>query len=251
VAVGVAAGLGWWLLDVAGERAASTPATTASGTTPASTTPSPTAAPAQGLAQAPAAATVAAAAAAAGGTADAGVPAGLTPEQYRELRATLADHPQRDAEIARVAAYLQFTAQWQAFQQQRAAGVIDDGLRALARTLDEGLAQRLAQREVTAGEAAFVKAALLDVLQPDAASRDAALKAWRAEADAAARAAAPPPDAREAEFARRQAEIVAAWQALPPPQRDARRLEAELEALRQSVFTMPPTGGDNPAGGAR
>jgi uncharacterized protein involved in exopolysaccharide biosynthesis len=70
-------------------------------------------------------------------------------------------------------------------------------------------------------------------------------------ADAAARAAAPPPDAREAEFARRQAALVAAWQALPPAQRDAQRLEAELEALRQSVFTTPPAGGNNPAGGAR
>ncbi|MCI1191511.1 hypothetical protein MOJ79_06625 [Calidifontimicrobium sp. SYSU G02091] len=183
--------------------------------------------------------------------ADTDIPAGLTPEQYRELRATLADHPQRDAEIARVAAYLQFTAQWQAFLQRRAMGAIDDDLRALARTLDDGLGERLAQREMTAGEAAFVKAALLEVLQPDAAARDAALKAWRAEADAAARAAAPPPDAREAEFARRQAAIVAAWQALPPAQRDAQRLEAELEALRRSVFTTPPAGGNNPAGGAR
>jgi hypothetical protein len=239
----------WWLRADDGERvtrvAPSPPSSAAADTTEAG--------PATPASRAPAAAPAATAAIVPrpGDAADTDIPAGLTPEQYRELRATLADHPQRGVEIARVAAYLQFTAQWQAFLQRRATGAIDDDLRALARTLDDGLGERLAQREMTAGEAAFVKAALLDVLQPDAAARDAALKAWRAEADAAARAAAPPPDAREAEFARRQAALVAAWQALPPAQRDAQRLEAELEALRQSVFTTPPAGGNNPAGGAR
>jgi hypothetical protein len=167
-------------------------------------------------------------------------PQGLGAEQLQQLRASLAHHPQREAEVARVSAYLQYSAQWQHFTERRAAGARADELRPLAAALDAGLAQRLQQREVSAGEALHIKAALLEVLEPDAAQRQAALREWR-ERHSAASAAGAAPDPQTAAFERRQAEIVAQWRALPPGERDPQRLEAELEALRQSSFAAPPT----------
>jgi hypothetical protein len=188
----------------------------------------------------------------ASGTAPAAAPAritgesnqtiGLTAEQHQQIREALADHPQRDVEIARVTAYLQFAAQWQHFLARRAAGVGAEELKPLARGLDAELDARLQRHEVTAAEAAQIKAALLDVLAPDAASRQTALQQWRASTAAAPSAA----DPRAAEFDRRQAEVLAAWRALPPAQRDPQQLEAELEALRVSVFTAPRSGASKP-----
>lgn len=173
---------------------------------------------------------------------DQAIAIGLTAAQHQQIREALADHPQRDAEIARVTAYLQFAAQWQHFLARRAAGVGADELKRLARGLDAELDARLQRREVTAAEAAQTKAALLDVLAPDAASGQTALQQWRASTFAAPAAA----DPRAAEFERRQAEVVAAWRVLPPAQRDPQQLEAELEALRRSVFTAPPAGAPKP-----
>lgn len=165
------------------------------------------------------------------------VPQGLSAEQLQQLRASLAEHPQREAEVARVSAYLQYSAQWQHFVQRRAAGATAEELRPLARTLDQGLAERLSQREVSAGEALHIKTALLEVLAPDTAARQGSLREWRERNSAAMPAA---PDPQTAEFERRQAQIVANWRALPPAQRDTHKLEADLEALRQSSFAAPP-----------
>jgi hypothetical protein len=168
----------------------------------------------------------------------AAAPQGLSAEQLQQLRASLAQHPQREAEVARVSAYLLYSAQWQNFLDRRAAGAAAEELLPLARTLDTGLEQRVLQREVSAGEALLMKNALLEVLAPDTAARQAALRDWRERSSAAVPNA---PDPQTAEFERRQAEIVSQWRALPPNQRDAQRLEADLEALRQSSFATPPT----------
>jgi hypothetical protein len=108
----------------------------------------------------------------------------------------------------------------------------------------------LQQREVSAAEAQHIKAALLEVLAPDTATRQAALRDWRERHSAAVPTVPAVPSTRDpqtAEFERRQAEIVAAWRALPSAQRDTKQLEAELEALRSSSFANPPatpTAGD-------
>lgn len=173
---------------------------------------------------------------------------GLSAEQLQQLRDTLADHPDREAEFARIVAYLRFGSDWQRFLERRATAPVAAETRALAQRLDADLDARLKNREVTQGEALQIKSALLEVLTPDAGARSTQLAQWR-EAQAAA-AGTPAVDPRIAQFERLQAERVAAWQALPPAQRDARRLEAELEALRQSVFNAPPGGGAT-TGGAR
>ncbi len=170
-------------------------------------------------------------------TALAVVPQGLSADQLQQLRASLAEHPQREAEVARVSAYLQYSAQWQHFVERRAAGATAEELRPLARTLDDGLTERLLQREASAGEALHIKTALLEVLAPDPATRQAALRDWRERQSAVVPAA---PDPQTAAFERRQAQIVASWRALPPAQRDTQKLEADLEALRQSSFATPP-----------
>jgi hypothetical protein len=170
-------------------------------------------------------------------------PDGLSAEQWRELRAALADHPQREAETARVVAYLQFAARWQHFVERRSAGAPAAELRPTALELDRALDARVQRRELGGAEARAVKGALLDVLEPDPAARERTLRTWQSGVEAALRsthaAQRTADEAQAREFERRQAEIVAAWRALPPARRDAQRLEAELEALRQSVFAAP------------
>lgn len=204
---------------------------------------SPITPPAIAAAQAPraAAAPQPTARAAVAAEASPAIPAGLSADQYQQLRDSLAGHPQQEAEVARVVAYLQFANQWQQFQQRRAAGAPPSELQPLARALDAALDVRLQQREMAAAEAMQVKAALLDVLQPDASTHAAALRDWRERIAAAAPPAVA--DTPTAAFERRQAEIVAAWRALPPAQRDEKRLEAELEALRRTMFPANPQGG--------
>jgi hypothetical protein len=105
--------------------------------------------------------------------------------------------------------------------------------------IDRSINERLRQRELGAGEARLIKIAVLQELLPDETQREAALQAW----ETAQRAAAKPDlavAAREADFQRRQAEIVAAWQAQPARQRDPQALERELEALRLSSFSTTP-----------
>jgi hypothetical protein len=177
------------------------------------------------------------------------VPEGLSAEQWRELRQSLAEHPEREAEIARIVAYLQFSARWQRYVQLRTGGAPAAELQALARPLDAGLDAHLLRRELGGGEALVMKTALLETLEPDAAARAAALQAWRTRIEAAQRGAAAAAaaarardDAQGREFQRRQAELVAAWRALPPSARDAARLEADLDALRRSVFTLANEG---------
>jgi hypothetical protein len=157
--------------------------------------------------------------------AEAAPPPGLAADQWRDLQRELAGQP---AELARIVASLTYADQLQRFRSSRD--------RTLALALDQGLEERLRQREMSANEARLVKIALLDVLVDDPAQRQAAIQQWDS-------AHAPTPrvtSAREADFQRRQAQIVAAWSA--QPQRDPAALEKELDALRQASFGAPQGG---------
>lgn len=174
-------------------------------------------------------------------SASAGIPPyGLTQEQWQQLQQALADHPQRDAEMARIGAYMQYMNTGERFRQlrQQAAGAAPSAeLQALARTLEAGLQDHLDRGEMTAGEALLLRSATLEVLEPDNALRQQALAVW--QQGLASVQAARTPDPREAAFTQQQAALVAKWSALPPAQRDPRALETQLEALRQSIFTPP------------
>jgi len=155
-------------------------------------------------------------------------PPGLDAMQWQSLRHELAGRPD---ELRRVVDYLSFSDRLRHFRDDPAAD-----RKALAAEIDRSIDERLRQRELSAGEARLVKIAVLQELLPDDAQRQAALQAW----ETALRAAEKPDlalAAREADFQRRQAEIVAAWQARPAAQRDPRALERELDALRQSSFS--------------
>jgi hypothetical protein len=168
------------------------------------------------------------------------VPAGLQASEWQQLNESLQDHPQRAQEIARVVGYLQFSrslAQFQTLREQSKSGDTPGQLRDLAAQLSTQLDDRLQHNELSGGEAMLIKTSLLEVLQPDAAQRNAALRTWQQEQEQqrlASRAA--PPDAREAAFAREQAAIIAAWSAQPAHQRNEQQLEEQLEALRQRHF---------------
>jgi hypothetical protein len=172
------------------------------------------------------------------------VPAGLQADEWRQIHASLKDHPQRTQEIARVVGYLQFSrslAHFQTLRAQAKSSAPSDDLRTLAAQLSDALDARMANAEVSGGEAQLIKISLLEVLQPDAAQRNLALRAWQQEQeqqrlarrDASADAAA---QAREAAFQREQAATIAAWSALPEQQRSEQQLEAQLEALREKYF---------------
>jgi hypothetical protein len=165
-------------------------------------------------------------------------PYGLSMEQWRQLQAALADHPQRDAEMARIGSYLAYMQKVRRLRELRppGGGAPSEELLALARAVETELPQHLARGEITAGEAMQLRVATLEVLQPDAAARQVALAAWK-QSLAQVAAQNRQPDPREALFQQRQAALVAAWSAQPPQQRDPRVLEERLEALRQEVFT--------------
>lgn len=173
-------------------------------------------------------------AAAAGGTA---TPPGISAAQWAALRAEMAQRPDGPAELSRLAAYFGFADAAQRFRQLRAAGASPERT-ALASQLDNALPERLRQRELSVAEALQLKAAILDVQVADTGERAQRLQQWRQSLPGSVLPVAPP-DARQADFLRQQDALVAAWSAQPAAQRDARRLEQQLDALRRSSFPAP------------
>lgn len=163
-----------------------------------------------------------------GTAADDATPPGLTDAQWAAVLARLAGQPDAAAERQRLAAYFGWA---HAVQRWRAT----PGDTALARQVDTGLPERLAQREVSAAEARQLKLALLQTLSPDDATRAAALQAFDEALPAPAT-----PDPRQQAFAQAQSAVVAAWQAQPTDQRDPQALARDLAALRQSHYSDAP-----------
>jgi hypothetical protein len=156
-------------------------------------------------------------------------PAGMTPSQWHDLQDALKDHPGHVAELRRVAAYMAFKdrlARLQAAREQASEG---PELQALAQQLDADLPTHLAQGDLSPAEAHALKGAVLQALEPDTDRRFERLAQW-AQAQPQNPAVATNP--RQEQHTQRQAALLAAWQALPPAQRDPRQLQADLEALR-------------------
>jgi hypothetical protein len=162
-------------------------------------------------------------------------PSGMSSEQWRDLQAALKDHPDRDAELRRVAQYLAFKSNFELFQAARSQHAGTPELQTLARQLDAELDARLANAELNAAEAVAIKSTLLDELEPDGARRATRLDQWARQHAPAAGGGMD--GQREARYQKEAAAILAAWQALPPTQRDPHQLEAQLDALRQRIFS--------------
>lgn len=168
---------------------------------------------------------------------EAAPPPGMSAEQWQALQASLADHPQREAELARITTLMGFRHDVARLRALRREGHATPEWQALAQRVQAGLPARLAAREISAAEALALQAAVLEVLQPDAGRRAEQLTQWRASQAAAQPANAP--DARELAFQRGQTALLAAWQAEPAAQRDPAQLQARIEALRHSLFEAP------------
>lgn len=165
-------------------------------------------------------------------------PEGLDAAQWQSLRESLKDHPQRDAEIARVAEYMAFRSRVDRWRAARAQPAERDAARQLAHGLLDGLPVHVGRRELSAGEAMLLQDALLETLLPEAGARDARRLAERQRLKDAA---PPAPDTRalaerDERFQREQSALVAAWQAQPAAQRDPKQLEASIAALRRSIY---------------
>jgi hypothetical protein len=155
-------------------------------------------------------------------------PPGLDAAQWASLQRELAGRP---AELHRVVAYLGFADALRHFRS-------GSGDRyKLAQRIDAGLDERLHQRELSAEEARLIKVAVLEVLETDPGRRTESLARWEAAQ------ALPPakPSAAEAEFKRRQATVVAAWNALPTEARDPSALARQLDTLRVQIFETSST----------
>jgi hypothetical protein len=159
-------------------------------------------------------------------------PAGVSAEQWRQLQESLRGNPNREAELARIVEYLGFQQALQQYRDRRSQGAAPAEMQALARQLDQGIDVHLSRGELSAGEASLIKSTVLLDLEPDPGQRALMLNEWRDQVAQAPASA----DPRAEQYRRRQAEIVAAWQAQPPERRDPQQLQAQLETLRQSSF---------------
>ncbi len=223
VAGGLAAGVAWWAWPLAPSGAVPGVATAAgSAALPPPVAEAAGPGPGPGwVAGTPAPASLAAAA----GT----PPPGMSAAAWAALAAELSARPDAAAELARLREHLTWS---DAVAQWRAAP--DDA--ALAARVRDGLADRLAHREVSAPEARVLLAALLPALEPDAARREQALQAFERSLPAPAA-----PDARQLAFQRDQAAAVAAWRRAPEASRDPAALQAELDRLRRLHFAPVPS----------
>jgi hypothetical protein len=159
-------------------------------------------------------------------------PVGVSAEQWNAVVAALRGRPDRPAELRRLAGYFEWSDALRRFRDARASGASAAELLPLAQALDGGLPERLRQAELSAAEARQVKTAILEVTLADPSMRAQRLQQW-----AAATFAPAAPDPRQAEFERRQSEIVAAWSARPAASRDSAALTRELDGLRQQTFS--------------
>jgi len=160
------------------------------------------------------------------------VPPGISSEQWAALQVQLRGRPDGPAELRRLGDYFAWSDALRRFREARLTGIAATDLQALAQTLDEGLPERLRRSEVTAAEARQIESALLEAIQPDPSRRADQLERW-STAHLAPPAAV---DTRQAEFERRQSELVAAWSAQPAAARDRGALARDLEALRRQSF---------------
>lgn len=164
---------------------------------------------------------------------DDGRPSDFTPEEWAALKDAMAQTPNPRAELERVVKYLRFQKgfeQWQSLQD----GPDVLTRRKLAEKLMAELPDRVAQVEVTCGEALLLQATLMGDIEPNEGMRQQRLEQMGTKLCEAAPPAVADP--RDAEYKRREAAIVAAYQAQPESRRDPAQLSKDLDAARIAVY---------------
>jgi hypothetical protein len=170
---------------------------------------------------------------------DDGRPADFSPEDWAALKDALSKTPNPRAELERIVKYLRFQKgfeQWQALQD----GPDVVTRRKLAERLLEQVPERMTQGEMTYGEAQMLESALLADIEPNEELRKQRLD----RAQNQLRGSVPKADAEQqvrdasllAEYKRREAAIMAAFQALPEDKRDQLQLGKDLDAARMAVY---------------
>ncbi|CAN5499652.1 hypothetical protein BH11PSE9_BH11PSE9_38810 [soil metagenome] len=165
----------------------------------------------------------------------AATPTGMTAEQWTALQDALRDHPQREAELVRISAYMVFQARQTRYRELLSSGpAAQDEARAIATALLQELPAHVARGEVSGGEAVLLQQSLFDTLGSDAAAR--------VQQRLALRDAIPVPQdvqaqvALDARYKREEAALVCDWGARPAAQRDPTALAEALDTLRQNIF---------------
>ncbi len=168
-----------------------------------------------------------------------GRPSDFTPEDWAALKEAMSKTANPRSELERVVKYLRFQKgfeQWQSLQDSPDVTTRHQ----LARRLLEQIPERLKQAELTMGEALMLESALWADLEPNEDIRKQKLE----QAQAALNGAAPQPEAEQQvrdaalqkEYKRREAAILADFQARPENQRDQVKLEQALESARVAVY---------------
>ncbi len=174
-------------------------------------------------------------------------PTGMNADQWTALQDALRDHPQREAELARISAYMAFQSLQTRYRELLAQGPTgQDEARAIAAALLQELPAHVARGEVAGGEAVLLQQSLFDTLGSDAAAR--------VQQRLALRDAIPVPQdvqaqvALDARYKREEAALVRDWGARPAAQRDPATLAEALDALRQNIFAdaAEPSGTPSP-----
>ncbi|CAN5899355.1 hypothetical protein BH11PSE8_BH11PSE8_37590 [soil metagenome] len=162
-------------------------------------------------------------------------PAGVSAEQWAALQDALRNHPQREAELARISAYMAFQARQTRYRELLMSGRAGlEDARAMAASLLQELPAHVARGEVAGGEAILLQQSLFDTLASDASAR--------VQQRLALRDAIPVPEdvqaqvALDARYKREEAALVKDWGARPAAQRDPSALADALETLRQTIF---------------
>lgn len=141
------------------------------------------------------------------------------------------------AEATRVTNYLAWMSAYEKLQQAKENGASSRELSSLANAVDRGIDARLDNREMSSAEALHLKSALLELMEPDPSQRVQLLAQWRdGQANKAVEEKIAAEASRAEVFRQEQSRVVLAWNALPPPQRDAQQLESQLQALRERIF---------------
>ena len=170
----------------------------------------------------------------------AALPGGLAAAQWQTIQARVEPGPGRDRELARIADLLEFQRRAARLRDLRDEPAAAGERHALAQQLDSGIATHLALREISGGEAVLLKTAVLAELEPDTARRAQALEDWKHDWTTGH---PPERDPRVAEYQRREAAAVAAWQSGPASQRDPVQLARRLQQLQVAVFNPASEGG--------
>jgi len=169
----------------------------------------------------------------------------FAPENLGALNQVMSKQPEGEKELQRVTSFLKFQRgfeRWQEMQDQADAGPRHE----LARSLMASLPDRVRSAEITLPEAALMCGMMLNDLEPNEQLREQKM----AECHRGLEAVSPRVDTEQGmraaqcqtEYRRREAALVAEFQARPATQRDAARLEADLQKARKDVFDSPTCG---------